>query len=289
MKTFGLKLSMIAHMMTMQDTMNTIVIGRDWVDEGNHPEVDFTSAMAAEAGEFPDHMGFKWWKKQEPDVHQAKLELVDIYHFMISHIAQVSFNKLKRANERDGSPRFSNQELKQTALDKTSALVATGASEMLESSQCGALIEKFNDIKCLHDRRKKLCRTVRRAVEILECDNLQRKISKEEPRTIEECIVEAVDVFFVACAIIGMSGKELYMNYVGKNVLNRFRQDNDYKGGTYVKIWNGLEDNQVLEQFINTQAKLDNLDTSTVDFEAAVYKFLASKYPRQNKSVEKTA
>lgn len=288
MKTFGLKLSMIAHMMTMQDTMNTMVIGRDWVDEDNHPEVDFASAMAAEAGEFPDHMGFKWWKKQEPDVHQAKLELVDIYHFMISHIAQISFNQLKGANERDGSPRFSNQELKQVALDKTSALVAAGVSEMLENSRCGALVESFNDMKCLHDKRKKLCRTVRRAVEILEVDNIQREIRKEEPRTIEECVVEAVDVFLVACALIGMSGKELYLNYVGKNVLNRFRQDYGYKDGSYVKIWNGLEDNQVLEQFIKMQSKVDNLD-STVDYEAAVYKYLERHYPTQQAPAEKSA
>jgi hypothetical protein len=31
--------------------------------------------------------------------------------------------------------------------------------------------------------------------------------------------------------------------YFGKNVLNQFRQDNGYKEGTYIKIWNKEEDN----------------------------------------------
>jgi dimeric dUTPase (all-alpha-NTP-PPase superfamily) len=42
----------------------------------------------------------------------------------------------------------------------------------------------------------------------------------------------------------------LYRNYVGKNVLNLFRQENGYKDGTYEKIWNGEEDNEVLARLM---------------------------------------
>lgn len=38
----------------------------------------------------------------------------------------------------------------------------------------------------------------------------------------------------------------LYRGYVGKNVLNRFRQDRGYQQGTYRKHWNGREDNEWL-------------------------------------------
>lgn len=288
MKTFGLKLSMVAHMMAMQDSMNTMIIGRDWVDAENHPNVDFVAAMSAEAGEFPDHMGFKWWKKQEPDVAQAKLELVDIYHFMISHIAQITFSTLKR-NNRGEIPRFSMQELKTMALDKASSLVSVGAAAMLENSKCGAYVEEFLSIDCKATRRKKLCRVVRRTVEMFEFDNISQEMNKpRHSRTLEDVIVNAVDNFLVACAMIGMSGKELYLNYVGKNVLNRFRQDHGYKDGSYVKIWNGLEDNQVLENFIKVQTKVDNLD-DTVDYEAAVYNHLSRHYPVKKTEEAKTA
>ena len=40
----------------------------------------------------------------------------------------------------------------------------------------------------------------------------------------------------------------LYRLYVGKNILNRFRQDHGYKAGSYVKIWNGEEDNVVMKR-----------------------------------------
>lgn len=35
-------------------------------------------------------------------------------------------------------------------------------------------------------------------------------------------------------------------------MLNKFRQDNGYQNGTYVKIWNGKEDNEVLSQILNS-------------------------------------
>ena len=44
----------------------------------------------------------------------------------------------------------------------------------------------------------------------------------------------------------GVNLQELYTLYIGKNILNKFRQDNGYKDGTYIKIWNGVEDNIVM-------------------------------------------
>lgn len=70
-----------------------------------------------------------------------------------------------------------------------------------------------------------------------------------------------------------MSGEELYRQYVGKNVLNFFRQDNGYKAGTYVKTWNGREDNAHLVEV------LDSLDMNAPDYADLVYKGLADRYP----------
>jgi hypothetical protein len=44
---------------------------------------------------------------------------------------------------------------------------------------------------------------------------------------------------------------QLYEQYIGKNVLNFFRQDNGYKEGTYQKEWDGREDNEYLVKIMN--------------------------------------
>ena len=48
-----------------------------------------------------------------------------------------------------------------------------------------------------------------------------------------------------------MSFDELFRLYVGKNVLNGFRQDHGYKDGTYRKTWAGREDNEHLMELLD--------------------------------------
>jgi hypothetical protein len=43
---------------------------------------------------------------------------------------------------------------------------------------------------------------------------------------------------------------ELYGMYIGKNILNRFRQNNGYKSGEYRKLWQGREDNEHLVELL---------------------------------------
>ena len=45
---------------------------------------DWQCAIIAETGEALDSFGYKWWKKQETDEENLKMELVDILHFLIS-------------------------------------------------------------------------------------------------------------------------------------------------------------------------------------------------------------
>jgi len=47
-----------------------------------------------------------------------------------------------------------------------------------------------------------------------------------------------------------LSWDQLHKTYIAKNVLNTFRQDHGYKEGTYQKMWNGQEDNVVLEKLM---------------------------------------
>lgn len=45
--------------------------------------------------------------------------------------------------------------------------------------------------------------------------------------------------------------RNLHLMYVGKNVLNIFRQRHGYQDGTYVKTWHGREDNEVLAEMMD--------------------------------------
>jgi hypothetical protein len=60
---------------------------------------------------------------------------------------------------------------------------------------------------------------------------------------------------------------------VGKNVLNFFRQDHGYKDGSYIKVWQGREDNEHLVDVVN---QLDSNDSS---FRDDVYRGLVARYP----------
>lgn len=70
----------------------------------------------------------------------------------------------------------------------------------------------------------------------------------------------------------GLSSDSLYCHYVGKNVLNFFRQDHGYQEGTYTKQWQGREDNEHLSEL------MAELDTEASDFPEAVYQALQARY-----------
>jgi len=69
----------------------------------------------------------------------------------------------------------------------------------------------------------------------------------------------------------GLNLDKLYTLYVGKNILNQFRQDHGYKEGTYTKIWNGEEDN------VTMQAILEKNSEVTPE---ALYDALEKAYPK---------
>lgn len=65
---------------------------------------------------------------------------------------------------------------------------------------------------------------------------------------------------------------DLYRAYVGKNVLNFFRQDHGYKDGTYRKTWQGREDNEHLSEI------LTGLDSESANFKDDIYIELTTRY-----------
>jgi len=61
---------------------------------------------------------------------------------------------------------------------------------------------------------------------------------------------ELFEGFFEVAKVANLSFDELYSLYVGKNILNQFRQDNGYKSGEYKKIWKNREDNEILQDIL---------------------------------------
>ena len=120
-------------------------------------------------------------------------------------------------------------------------------------------------------------------------DDLAAQIAEDLAATpIESSLLEATEILAESCittqsfstsAFLGLmaasdlSFEQLYRMYVGKNVLNFFRQDHGYKDGSYIKIWDDREDNEHLSDL------LVRLDSNQTDFADAVYQGLAAAYP----------
>ena len=80
--------------------------------------------------------------------------------------------------------------------------------------------------------------------------------------------------FIEAMSALSLSVTELFKLYVGKNVLNQFRQNNGYKDGSYRKIWQGREDNEHLVDL------LARLDVAASEVPNALYRQLEAIYVR---------
>jgi dimeric dUTPase (all-alpha-NTP-PPase superfamily) len=85
---------------------------------------------------------------------------------------------------------------------------------------------------------------------------------------------EFVDVM----AALPIDLDELYRIYIGKNVLNNFRQANGYKSGSYIKVWMGREDNEHLFELVGT------LDDASSSFASDLYRALESRYAANKRS-----
>ena len=194
-------------MLAMQNRMN-IKVHPEWIRQN----FAWHRALWIECGELIDHYGYKWWKKQTPEMEQVKLEIVDIWHFGMSMLFD------GRSVEQIGADLVAD--LKASTVPKRGVLEAT---EELATSVLAT--RKFSIVDFMS-------------------------------------MLDSAD----------MSLDDLYVAYVGKNVLNFFRQDNGYKEGTYIKNWAGREDNEHLVELVQ------QLDTAAGDFSDQLYKALDKRY-----------
>jgi len=203
-------------MLDLQNSMNTKV-NPDW----RNKNFEWYRAIWIECAEMLDHYGWKWWKKQDPDIDQVILELIDIWHFGLSILLLDGKSAAQIKSEIDD------------AIKNTKQTKAVSASEFpLE-------------------------------LEVFVLSTLESKSF-------------SVNAFVKVMNSIDLRFDQLYTGYVGKNVLNFFRQDNGYKEGSYQKVWGGREDN---EHLVDLLAELNVSDTN---FQDQLYKSLEARYTSLN-------
>jgi dimeric dUTPase (all-alpha-NTP-PPase superfamily) len=210
----------LATMLALQDSMN-IKVNPSWLTAG----YAYLRAAMIESVEGIEHHGWKWWKAQHKDLPQLQMELVDIWHFALSHIII----------EYQGDIKQSAQTIAEQLASKRTSVSFDG---------------KDYDFTTL---------------DIL--DNLELMAGL--------CAAKRFDVplFITIVEQAEMDSDELYRQYVGKNVLNFFRQDHGYKEGSYSKVWQDREDNEHLVDVLNS------LDIALADYSEQVYAGLKQRYP----------
>src|SRR5690606_18472709 len=169
-------------MLELQAGMNSKVES-EWIAA----RFPYLRAVVIEAAEAIEHHGWKWWKKQHRDLPQLQMELIDIWHFMLSQLL------LDAAGDED-------------------AAYAILMAQLHESS---ATIE-FDGRAYRLDELDLLAK-----LELLIGTAVARRV--------------AVGLFAAIMGDCELHWRDVYAQYVSKNVLNFFRQDNGYKDGTYRK------------------------------------------------------
>lgn len=197
-------------MLQLQNQLNEATNGEKW-PEGvtkNGRVINWRRCIYMECAEMIDSFSWKHWKSlnQEADWDNLQIEVVDVWHFILS-LAIEEYSKNLKGGIEDlaihvaSLPAMRGIEVKNTTFDTQDNV-----------------IDKVEDIMAV----------------VLSKENLDLDL--------------LVADFFNLVSMSGLDLETLYRLYVGKNILNQFRQDNGYKDGTYIKVWNAEEDNVVMKR-----------------------------------------
>ena len=197
-------------MLQLQAQLNDATNGEEWTKgvTKNGKTINWNRCIYMECAEMVDSFSWKHWKsiKQEPDWDNLQIEVVDVWHFIIS-LAIENYSKEMKGGIEDLAINISQLNSFST-IDTTNNMFAT-------QDEIIATVESIIKLS-------------------LEKDSLDLELMVSE--------------FFDLVVMSGLDLETLYRLYVGKNILNQFRQDNGYKDGTYIKVWNGEEDNVVMKR-----------------------------------------
>ena len=198
-------------MLELQQTLNDATNGKGW-EKGTTKEgksINWRRCIYMESAEMIDSFGWKHWKSiaQPTDYANLQIEIVDVWHFVMSLVLE--FTHINRAE--------SIQELA-TRISQTPEFQKLNQDDTLSFGTDALLMTKIENVMRLS----------------------LIPISAE-------MVGALIEEFFELAHMGALNMTQLYRLYVGKNILNQFRQDHGYKEGSYIKIWNGQEDNAVMK------------------------------------------
>jgi dimeric dUTPase (all-alpha-NTP-PPase superfamily) len=222
----------ILQMLELQQELNDATNGLDW-ELGmtkNNKRIDWRRCIYLEAAELVDSYPWKHWKNIDasPDYENIKIEIVDIWHFVMSEALRIY-----------------KIENKGTISDIANAIVTMPGFEHFQNEEEMTTLDSYEQIEI-----------VEKMIGVLFCDS-----------NINTLLMS----FFEMSAKLNLKLPELYKLYIGKNILNKFRQDNGYKSGEYIKEWHGREDNVVMQEILNVNEEISP---------EALYEALEEAYPK---------
>ncbi|NPA51080.1 MAG: dUTPase [Epsilonproteobacteria bacterium] len=197
-------------MFQLQQKLNDNTNGINWEDgvTNKGKKISWKRAILVETAELIDSFPWKHWKdiSKEIDYNNIEIELVDIWHFIMSEAL-----KAKR--------------------DKNITL-----EELIKTIKSSPTYNRY--IKKEFNKKDNFYK------ELDEIDNFLKVL------LCKDDIFALLDSFFNLLGTFGLFEDRLYQLYIGKNILNQFRQDFGYKEGNYKKIWNNKEDNEVMMEIL---------------------------------------
>jgi len=201
----------IEDMIKLQDSLNSTIVGNNWREILS--PFNFFIAIRQEVSEYIDCFDWKWWKHMDVDLDNAKLELVDIWHFLLSYCMLTPENT-------------------KTLIDLDYNLVSG--------------IDYFDEgiLKDWKDSIDLIIRDILRFEHHL-YEYTTKYITTYDPSSLEAALTR----FFIIVKSF-MTTKDFVNLYYAKNLLNLERTKNGYKDGTYAKFVNGIEDNKLLIEYI---------------------------------------
>lgn len=199
----------ILEMVKLQQELNDSTNGPDW-EKGltkNNKVIDWKRCIYMEAAELIDSFAWKHWKAIN---QEPDWENIKIETIDIWHFVLSLLLQEYKLQNRGSLERLAEHIVSQEAYTAFSSLDYTPEADIYE---------------------------IIKMVEEMMFDVLK-------PNGFD--LDALINDFFNMALHCGVNLTTLYTLYIGKNILNRFRQDNGYKEGSYIKIWNEKEDNVVM-------------------------------------------
>lgn len=224
-------------MLQLQAELNESTNGKDWIGgvTKNGKTINWKRCIYMECAEMIDSFSWKHWKNIDKEADLDNLQI---------EVVDVWHFVMSLAIENY------SKTFKGTIDD-----LALNISQMKSFEK----IEGIHGLFAVQDE-------IIEKVEIIMLDVLSRNSLNIE---------KLMEDFFDLVLMSGLCLDTLYRLYVGKNILNQFRQDHGYKDGLYIKVWAGEEDNVVMKRVweSNSDLKPD-----------ALYEELTKSYFALNKS-----